>query len=79
MDDNTYYEIDIPNENMTDICAVIVETEYSMKKSLDGLKAIVRLHDGDNTNHPCLSSSLKLTHREAYDLAHSLAYQLPIE
>jgi hypothetical protein len=69
-----YFEINVPNPNMTQIYDIVLGDEAQQVSSNDGTKMIVKLPEGDTENHGVLTAATELTHQQAYDLRRTEAY-----
>lgn len=77
MVNNIYLEVSIPNPNMALIYDIAIQSESSMKKSLDGKYGFIRLIEGNVEDHGILQNATVLTHKEAVALRISDKYTLP--
>ena len=60
---NRYYILPAPNDH-SQVWAVVVEAYATVRKNLIGNKMIVKLHKGDETNHPMLNAFTEYSHAE---------------
>ena len=73
--DNRYYKGKLPNSDMSQVYKVIVGNALTQVKSPDSKEIVVKLHQGDEQQHPCLNSFTELTHQEATDVVISWGTQ----
>lgn len=55
MKNNRYYIVNSADPNINDIVNVAVGGMDTQRKSLDGSKMVIKLHDGDNNEYSFLS------------------------
>lgn len=77
MADNRYFEVNIPNANMTKIYGIVLNGEAGIVMSLDGTKAMFKLPLGDTANHGILNNATELTNAEASAKKHGIEYSEP--
>jgi hypothetical protein len=69
--ENRYFKGRIPNSDMSQVYKVIVGNSDTQVKNPENNEIVVKLHKGDEENHPCLNSFTELTHTEAVELVAS--------
>jgi hypothetical protein len=60
---NRYYVLPLPNDH-SNLWTLIVEDANTVRKNLLQTKMIVKLYEGDETNHPMLNGVQEYTHTE---------------
>lgn len=62
--DSRFFTVRLPNSDMSKIYKVIVGLP-SQQKELPNNKILIKLHHGDELDHPCLNAATPVTHEEA--------------
>lgn len=66
-DNSRFFTVKMPNSEMSKIYRVIVGLP-SQQKELSGNNLLIKLHNGDELDHPCLNAATPVTHAEAMAL-----------
>ena len=75
---NRYYIINDNDPNKAEILSFTVGLPTTQRYSLDGLQLVIKLFEGDHTEHPQLSQYTEYSHEQILPVMHGPEWTPPI-